>query len=123
MSGFQYDTEKVIIRSCTAPFEVSNGEGGIEVREITVEYYSLSTRRLKQMREAVAKRIKDNPDEPLWHSTALAERIHSLPDLLDKKNKPHKITVEFLDTLDVRNLEAIREAIEEDLRPKARPEK
>lgn len=123
MNGFHYDAERKIVRTCTAPFEFINDSGTLESREITVEYYSLSTKRLKEMRDAAAKRLKDNPDEPAWYSDILVERIHALPDLCDKKGKPHKITAEFLDTLDLRNLEAIRVAIEEDIRPKAPPEK
>lgn len=120
----KFDTEKKIIRTCTAPFEFPDDKGDLQVHDITVEYYSMSTKKLKEMREALAKRLKDNPDEPQWFSEILFERIHALPDLIDpKKNKPYKITIDFLDSIDLKNLEAIRTAIEEDGRPKARPEK
>jgi hypothetical protein len=118
-----YDPERKIIRTCTAPFEFVNDAGELEVRDITVEYYSISTKKLKELREASAKRLKDDPDQPQWFSELLFERLHALPDLVDKKKKPYKITVDFLDTFDLKNLEAIRQAIEEDGRPKAPPEK
>lgn len=123
MSGFRFDPARKIIRTCVAPFTLMNDEGKIETRDITVEYYSLSTKRLKEMREAQEKLLKDNPTATLWHSTTMIELIHSLPELLDAKNRPHRITIEFLDSLDVRNLDSIRRAIEEDGRPKAQPEK
>lgn len=117
----KFHPERKIIRRCTAPFEIVNDKGETETHQITVEYYSLSTSKIKEMRESVDKRIKDG--DPLWYSDLLSERLHALPDLVDGKNKPYKITLAFLESLDAGNVEAIVKAIDEDGRPKAQPEK
>ena len=80
-----YDSERKIIRTCSAPFEFVDEKGELKTEEIRVEYYSLSTKKLKEMREAAEARQKANPDEPQWFSEIMAGRIHSLPDLADKK--------------------------------------
>lgn len=123
-NGIIFDPSKKIIRRTTAPFEFVNGDGELETREITVEYYSLSTKHVKDATAAALKKLKENPGETQWFSEIYVERIHALPDLLDPKTKKaYKITIDFLDSLDLRNLDAIRKAIEEDVRPKEQPSK
>jgi hypothetical protein len=116
-------TGKRTIRETTAPFETTDDDGNVQTQDIRVLYYSFTTKDHKDRRARIVAHQKENPDEPLWLSHLIVDQIHSLPDLVDTKGKPFKITEDFLDTLDVKNLEAIKNAIEEAVRPKDQPEK
>jgi hypothetical protein len=113
------------VRETTVPFEfVENGE--VKAQTIRLRYF---TRTCKEAREAQAKQTaerKANPLKIVWLSESLAERIESLPDLKlpgkdGKDEKPFEITVENLDKIEIRNLEAMQEAIMQDTAPKATP--
>jgi hypothetical protein len=106
-----------------AKYVTTDADGKEVTLEHEVQYYSWSTSALKEQRARIEAKQRDKPDEPLWFTDSLVDRLHALPDLRDEKNKPFKISVESLDDLDVRNIEFIREAIENDLAPKAPPSK
>jgi hypothetical protein len=108
-------TGKRAVRSTTAPYITEDGE----ITEIAVEYYSSTTAFMKDRRERAIKRAEDaKPTDFAWHTEELVEDLFALPDLADDKGKPFKITVANLDKLDVRNLNAIRQAIEDDIAAK-----
>ncbi len=86
-------------------------------KKLSIEYLDS----LKEPWTEIVNR-RSSVDDTIYYSETLAERLESLPDLVGKDKKPVKISVEFLDTLDIRNLEAIAKAIEEDIRPKAQPQ-
>lgn len=105
-------TGKRAVRSTTAPYITEDGE----TTEIAVEYYSQTTAAMKERREKAIKRAESaKPGDFAWHSDELVQDLFALPDLADDKGKPFKITVANLDKLDVRNLNAIRQAIEDDI--------
>lgn len=110
------NTIEKTVRETMAPFELSeNGKNRTE--QIRVQYKSFTVKEMKQRRAKYEAEAKANPDAVVWLSDTLAEKLIALPDLLDDKEKPVEITVEFLDTLEVRNLEAIKKAIEDDEDP------
>jgi hypothetical protein len=112
-------TGKKSVRTCTAPY-IEEGE----IVEISVEYYSWTIAEMKAKREAAEKRAESAPGNIVWASEMLVDRLHALPDLADEKGKPFKITVANLEKLDIDNLNAIREAIDEDIAAgKPRPAK
>jgi hypothetical protein len=105
-------TGKRAVRSTTAPYITEDGES----TEIAVEYYSATTAVMKERRDIAIKRAENaKPGEMAWFSDELVQDLHALPDLADDKGKPFKITVANLDKLDIRNLNAIRKAIEDDI--------
>lgn len=101
-----------IVRETIAPFIIN--EGGEEtVEQIVVRYNSFSINEGRAFRRA----IEDIGDEATWADTLLP-MLDSLPDFVDDKNKPVKITKEFLEGLNSLNLQAILKAIKEDASPK-----
>lgn len=121
------------VRSTTAPYITDEGE----TVEISVEYYSSTPAYLKKrMLEAqkadeayevkAAKAEKEGkrmPPRVFYVTDELARDLHALPDLADEKGKPFRITVENLDKLDQRNINAIRQAITDDIAgKKSQPE-
>lgn len=123
---------KPTIRETTANYQHMNGDGKMTSSEIRVQYYSFTTKRLKDLRAEVKAKI--DAGEALWHSDSLADQLHGLPDLVDAKNKPcfvphegdekkRAAAIQFLDSLDVGNIDAIKKAIDEDVAPKEQPNK
>jgi hypothetical protein len=113
-------TGKRAVRNCTATYITEEGE----TAEIAVEYYSWTIAEMKATRKEAELRVESAPGNIVWASELLADRLHALPDLADDKGKPFKITVANLDKLDIDNLNAIREAIDEDISAgKSRPAK
>lgn len=110
-----------MVRETTAAYEHQADDGTIQTDEIRVRYYSISVADVKRQQAANAAKIAAG--ETLWFSELLAERLESLPDILDEKGKPIEITAENLENIDLQNLEAIRTAIDNDLSPKLRPQK
>jgi hypothetical protein len=105
-----------------------------ETVEITVEYFSstpgyLKQRMLEAMKadeeyqkklEEAEKKGKTLPPRFVYATDEMVRDIFALRDpdgelFADEKGKPMKITVENLDKLDQRNLNAIRTAITEDI--------
>lgn len=117
------DANHRTVRTTSAPFQFSNGNGEIQTEQITVRYYSLKIKDIKARRAALEQKAKDDPTAIVWLSETLAESLESLPDLTDEKGKPLAITVENLDAIDLPNLEAIKKAIDDDISGKAQPDK
>jgi hypothetical protein len=112
--------QKPLVRETTAPFIYSDDNGDPVTENIRVRYYAWTTAKLKEAHSLREKKIAEGGT--YWHSDMLADRIESLPDIVDDKGKPVKIDVAFLDTLDIKNLTAIGEAIDNDIRPKSQPD-
>jgi len=101
-----------IVRETVAPF--IHFEKGEEITEqITVRYYAFSIAEGRQFRQ----QIEDIGDDATW-ADHLLPMLDSLPDMVDDKNKPVRITKEFLESLNSLNLQAILKAIKEDASPK-----
>jgi hypothetical protein len=115
-----------VFRETTCSYEYVEG-GEPKVEQIRVQYYPWTVRELKDYRAEAAKKqksIKDGDDAAIgWVSEMLARRLHALPDLLDGRGKPVKISVEFLESLTFPQLGAINQAIEDDVAPKSQPPK
>lgn len=105
------------IRETAADFEYNDGEE-LKTESIRVLYYSPTVAETKAD-QAEIERVAKSDTEVLWFSDLLLKRLHSLPNLCDEKGKPHKITKELLENMDVANLKRIAEAIRNDLNPKS----
>jgi hypothetical protein len=104
------------VRQTEADFEFNDGDGQLQTEKIRVLYYSPTTQETKEIEEEMRKRQGDKSKLIAWyHTDTLIRRLHSLPDLVDDNEKPHKITLEFLDSLSGKNIEAINDAITDDL--------
>lgn len=104
-----------LIRETTADFVVvERGEERTET--IRVKYFMLS------IAEGASHRAKIAAlgDGVLW-SDLLVPLVAELPDFVDEKNKPVKVTKEFLEDLNTINLQAIFYAIQQDITPKFPP--
>lgn len=101
----------------TAPFVYEEG-GELVEKQIRVCYYDYTTKQLKEQQAKFEADTKENPNALVWNTDALLTRLHSLPDIVDADGKPVEITLDFLDALDVKNVQAIKKAIEEDVNPK-----
>lgn len=107
------DAKQRTVRECIAPFQFTE-KGEIKTEDIRVRYYSLTWNEIQAQHAALAKIVKDNPQETIWPHESLVDRIESLPDLHGPDGKPLKITAKNLGDLDTKNLEAIKKAIDED---------
>jgi len=124
-------TSKPTVRETKADYQFTE-DGEMKTESIRVQYYSFTTKRLKEMRSDVKAKL--DAGEALWHSDTLADQLHGLPDLVDEKKRPCFVphegdeqkrikAIEFLDTLIVGNIDAIKKAIDEDVSPKEQPNK
>jgi hypothetical protein len=113
------------VRETSAEFEYEE-KGELKTDTIRVQYYSPTITELRQFEQELRAKFKENTEgesSTFYLTEFLVRRIHALPDLADAKGKPHKITLEFIESLDIKNLERIRDAINDDLNPKAQPPK
>jgi hypothetical protein len=113
------------VRETTVPFEYTE-KGELKAQTIRVRYYATTVKEDRERYQAQVKMRKDNPLKITWKSESLVKRIESLPDLKlpgkdGKGEAPFEITAENLEQLDLRNLEAIEDAIIQDTAPKATP--
>ena len=104
-----------IIRTTSAPFEYMEGTE-VKTKKITVRYVGRTVKELKEQRASIENRAKENPNQVVWLSESLAKRLNALEDLPEDFANL-QITEEGLDELDVKNLEAIRDAIDENENP------
>lgn len=108
------------VRETTAPFIIV--EDGVERTEtIRVRYYSRSIKESRALQNALT--TKEKSGGSLYMSEILLPVLAELPDFVDDKGKPAKITAEFLEQINALNLNGIHKAIAEDLAPKAQPPK
>jgi hypothetical protein len=109
------------VRETTAPFViVEDGEQRTET--IRVRYYSRAVKESRAIQAGLAAKEKAAGGS-LYMSEILLTVLAELPDFVDEKNKPAKVTAELLDSINSVNLNAIQQAIAEDLVPKALPPK
>lgn len=107
-------TDGRIVRRTKCKWE-SNGDepGDIKGRETTVLYFSPTVAQMKAQRAEVEAVFKENTDAVYWLTDTLVKQVHSLPDLVDE------VTLEWLESQDLKNLQAVRDAINEALSPKS----
>ncbi|MEO8650604.1 MAG: hypothetical protein ABI539_15685 [Acidobacteriota bacterium] len=105
------------VRETSASFEYTDDKGVLQTETIRVLYKSPTVADIKRATDLV--KAKRKSDTPYWLSEELADQLDSLPDLVDDKGKPFKITEELLSSFSLKNLKAIAEAIEGDLNPKS----
>lgn len=101
-----------IVRETMCPFIINDG-GEETTEQIIVRYYSFSIAEGRAFRQS----IEALGDEVTWADNLLP-MLESLPDFVDDKGKPVKITREFLEGLNTLNLRAMLKAIGEDASPK-----
>ena len=113
---------KRVVRETTAPFEFTNDAGEVETTNIRVRYVSLT---VKQAKDRHIKLEAMGEKEMYWMSEQVIDvGLCELPDLIDPKTKkPYKITIDVLDNFSAKNLRNIKKAIDDDIAPKAQPEK
>ncbi|MER3478829.1 MAG: hypothetical protein C4287_23180 [Leptolyngbya sp. ERB_1_2] len=107
------------IRETTCDFEYTDETGELKKATIRVQYYSPTTKQSKEEQDALRRLREEDPNAIWWVTNTLANRLHALPDLVDDNGEPIPITVDFLDSLDFKNVEAINQAIVDDLLPKS----
>jgi len=102
-----------IVRETMAPFIDVDDKGEETTEQIIVRYFTFSTAAGREFRHEI---------EALGDEATLADSIfpmlHSLPDFVDDKDKPIKLTKEFIEGLNSVNQQAILKAIREDASPK-----
>jgi hypothetical protein len=107
-------TPKPIIRTTECAWEFVNDKDELETATISVQYSGQTIAQAKAVQaelEALSKATPDMVIYPLIET--LKRRIHRLPDILGDK----PVTAEFLELQDVRNLQAIQDAITADANP------
>jgi hypothetical protein len=109
---------KRTVRETTAEFQTTDEESGeLTFETIRVRYFSPRISDFKKLRADFEKKQEgtDTP-QPYFLSEGLAMQLESLPDLGDAKGKPLQITAAVLEeSIDLLNLQAIRDAIDEDI--------
>lgn len=105
------------VRETSADYQYNDPETNeVKTETIRVLYYSPTTAQTKEIQAEIQKRLDDKKGRVAWYiSDSLVRLLHSLPDIVDDNEKPHAITIEFLDSLDAVNLESIQDAINEDI--------
>ena len=121
-----------LVRECTAPFQYVNDSGDTVTEEITVKYYVRSVGEIKQQQATFNAMGRKDPNRMVWLSETLALTVHSLPGVAgqdgkpiiskyEKDGMPTPATIANFDGISRSNLEAIRDAIHDDLSPKDTP--
>ena len=103
------------VRETTAPFIYAVEDGTEQTKDIRVQYYSSTWNEVQEQHASLAAKVADDPTQTIWPHETFAKRVHALPDLADAKGKPFAITAENLGMLDIRNLDAMKKAIDEDI--------
>ena len=116
--------QKKTIRETTAVIEVNDDDGKIVTEELRVKYVTPRIPQIKALEAEIEAAEKEEGARSYWLSRILAQRIHSIPDIADEDGKPLEISQEMLEIyFDIKNLTAIRDAIEEDLAGKSQSAK
>lgn len=110
----KHTPETKTIRLATAKYEHMVGEE-LTVSDVRVFYASPTIADLERSKAT----MEETGDALAWMAEDLAGRVTSMPDIVDAKNMPVKITTTFFKTMSVRNLQAIQEGINVDLYPKS----
>lgn len=106
-----------IVRETTAPFEYIE-DGEIKNVDIRVRYFGARVADIKKLRREIEERAKTDPNAIIWLSEEVHLRIESLPDLIGDDGLPVAVSVDFLESLDIKNLQAIKNAIQAADNPK-----
>ena len=115
MSQTKTKKDSRTIRECTAKWEYNGESGTVESAEVRVQYYSPTIAQLKADRLAEERRIEEDPTTVIWLSELLSKSIYALHDIPNEASVKQP-SVEWLDEQDLKNLTAVRSAIDEDLK-------
>ena len=121
-----------LVRECMANYEYTDDKGETVIEEIRVKYFALTTADMKRQKAWIQDQAEADPNRIIWLAETLPFSVHSLPGVagqdgkpivskFDKNGVPTKATVEHFENIARNNLEAIRDAISEDVRPKEQP--
>lgn len=111
------------VRETTAKWEYSGEDGKLAVGEVTIGYFSPTIAEMKKQRLEAKTRF-ENDGGIVWISEELLPMLHSLTDLPGGLKAPFPMTLEWIEEQDIRNLDSIRTAIDEDMTAgKSRPAK
>lgn len=104
------------VRSTTAVWATNDAAAGTSINDdVSVLYYSPTIKELRETKLQMEQYFKDNPGEPFYLSEILIKRIHSLPDFHVGVGQPNELTLEWLESQDLLNLNAVNEAIKADI--------
>lgn len=104
------------IREVTVKWEHNNGiPGKVESTDVRVNYFSPTIAQLKAERLAEEQRTADDPRALTWLSDRLAPVLHSLHGLPGEQSITNP-PIDWLDEQDLKNITAVRDAIDEDLK-------
>lgn len=96
----------MIIRETSAKFAYQeNGE--IKQKDIRVQYRSVSIKQIKEQKTVIAAKGDD-----AYITDTVFMLVESLPDLTNN------LTLEFLEEMELENVKAIKQAIDDDIDPK-----
>ena len=110
------------IRQATAKWTF-NGErpGETEQREITVVFYGLTVKQLRE--EEIKLEAAKEKESTFYLSDMLVGRLHSIPEFQVGIGQPNKLDLDWLEGQDIDNLSSVTTAITEAIAPKAPPAK
>lgn len=106
------NTEQPIIRETTYK-HLFQENGEIKEKDSRIRYRSLSVKALKEQKQMIADKGED-----AYLSDVLFLNLENLPDLIGGPGQPPKLTLEFLEEMDLTNLKRIKTAVDNDLDPK-----
>lgn len=114
--------ESRTVRETTAEWESNDFDGKVVSTEVTVLYNSPSIGDLKRERIREMEQKAADPTAIAWLSDSLLVYLKRIDGLPAGVSCPSPMTLEWLDEQDLRNLTAIRNAIDEDIKlGKSRP--
>ena len=111
----KHQREMRTVRETSAKWESNGVDGEVISTAIAVHYYSPTVAMLKAQRIEAQRRFEADPSDIVWISEELLPMLHSLTGLPAGADVPSPITIEWLDAQDIRNLTALRDAINEDM--------
>lgn len=110
------------VRETEADWQYTDDDGNTVTEKTPVRFYCLTVNEIRAANDARRETIRNG--EGWYISDTLLPCLESLPGLIDPAtNKPVKITKEFLESQEAVNLQAVANAIDEDVDPKSKPAK
>ena len=107
-----------MVRKTTAKWNENGGElGTVNETEVDVFYYSPTIRELREAKAEMETYFQENPGEPFYLSDILVKRLHSIPAFGVGEGQRKPLTAEWLEAQDLLNLDAVNNAIKDDLTP------
>lgn len=132
------NTKQRTVRECRAPFEYQTDAGELVTEEVRVRYFSPTVQQSKQLYEELEQTLESKAQ--FWQSSQLAVLLAGLPDIetengtfepvppkpdeesgkaWDEYQTARRKAERWLEAIEVKNLTAIRKAMEDDIDPKS----